>query len=285
MPMGASPAFDCNKHLHKIFRFFVLLGFTNSEMLKTVLFTGLLFLSSTLFGQNEGMLAPLVPYTNEHVGIISDLSKSFIFEIPQGNTPEPEEAWKNWSLVENFTFGKDRGSLPMIADLNALHPYFRDKVTMLITMCKAKGIELAIVESYRTHSKQNEYKSMGKNYTRSGGGKSKHQYGLAVDVVPMIDSVAQWDNVKLWRKVGVIGEQLGLRWGGRWKSLYDPGHFEWTGGLSSSHLSMGQWPHIPKAHNYPCLEEELIQLSEYWRAWEVEQSSIARKEITSTKMN
>ena len=188
-------------------------------------------------------------------------------------------------MVENFTFGKDRGSLPMIADLDALHPYFRDKVSSLIAMCKAKGIELAIVESYRTHSKQNEYKSMGKNYTRSGGGKSKHQYGLAVDVVPMIDSVAQWNNAKLWRKVGVIGEQLGLRWGGRWKSLYDPGHFEWTGGLSSYHLSMGQWPHIPKAHNYPCLEEELIQLTEYWRAWEIEQSAITRKQTASSKMN
>jgi hypothetical protein len=254
-------------------------------MLKTAALTALLFLSATLYGQNEGISLSGAPYRNEYSEIISGLSKSFIFEIPQGNTPEPELAWKTWSIVENFTFGKDRGDLPMIADLDALHPYFRDKVTMLIAMCKAKGIELAIVESYRTHSKQNEYKSMGKNYTRSGGGKSKHQYGLAVDIVPMIDSVAQWDNTKLWRKVGVIGEQLGLRWGGRWKSLYDPGHFEWTGGLSSSHLSMGQWPHLPKAHNYPCLDEELIQLTEYWRAWEIEQSAITRKQTASSKMN
>ncbi len=254
-------------------------------MLKTSALTVLLLLSATLYGQNAGIWLSEVPYRNEYSEIISNLSKSFIFQIPQGNTPEPELAWKNWSMVENFTFGKDRGDLPMIVDLDALHPYFRDKVTMLIAMCKAKGIELAIVESYRTHSKQNEYKSMGKNYTRSGGGKSKHQYGLAVDVVPMIDSVAQWDNTRLWRKVGVIGEQLGLRWGGRWKSLYDPGHFEWTGGLSSSHLSMGQWPHLPKAYNYPCLDEELIQLTEYWRALEIDQSAITRKQTTSTKMN
>lgn len=254
-------------------------------MLKSAVLSCLLVLSSALYGQNESVLLPGAPYSIEYSEIILNLSKSFVFETPQGNTQEPEEAWKNWSMVENFTFGKDRGNLPMIADLDALHPYFRDKVTTLIAMCKAKGIELAIVESYRTHSKQNEYKSMGKNYTRSGGGKSKHQYGLAVDVVPMIDSVAQWNNTKLWRKVGVIGEQLGLRWGGRWKSLYDPGHFEWTGGLSSYHLAMGQWPHIPKAHNYPCLEEELIQLTDYWKAWEIEQSSIARKEISSSKMN
>ena len=254
-------------------------------MLKSAIFISLLFFSVTLFGQNEGISLPLAPYSNVYAEIISTLSKSFISESQKFESCEPEEVWKKWSMVENFTFGKDRGSLPMIADLDALHPYFRDKISSLITMCKAKGIELAIVESYRTHSKQNEYKSMGGNYTRSGGGKSKHQYGLAVDVVPMIDSVAQWDNAKLWRKVGVIGEQLGLRWGGRWKSLYDPGHFEWTGGLSSSHLSVGQWPHIPKAHNYPCLEEELVQLTDYWRAWEIEQSAITRKQTTSSKMN
>jgi hypothetical protein len=255
-------------------------------MLNTVLISSLLLFSATLHGQNVNASVSKSPYRIEQIEIISGLSKSFILDIPTiENTPQPEESWKNWSLVENYTFGKDRGDLPMIADLDALHPYFRDKVIMLISLCRAKGIELAVVESYRTHSKQNEYKSMGKKYTRSGSGKSKHQYGLAVDVVPMIGSVAQWDNSKLWRKVGVIGEQLGLRWGGRWKSLYDPGHFEWTGGLSSYHLTMGQWPRIPKVNNYPCLEEELIQLTEYWKAWELEQSSIARREITLTKLN
>lgn len=269
-----------------IFRFFVHLGFTFLQMLRIAAFTGLLLISSALYGQNEIVSTPNAPFSAEYAKVITELTKSFFSENPTtANTPEPEEAWKNWATVENFTFGKDRGNLPMIADLDALHPYFRDKVNTLIVICKAKGIELAIVESYRTHSKQNEYKSMGKRYTRSGGGKSKHQYGLAIDVVPMIDSVAQWNNTKLWRKVGVIGEQIGLRWGGRWRDLYDPGHFEWTGGLSSYHLSMGMWPRIPKATNYPCLEEELIQLTEYWKAWETEQSSIARKEISSTKMN
>jgi D-alanyl-D-alanine carboxypeptidase len=234
------------------------------KMLRSTVFTGVLFFSVISYGQNEGASYPMAPYNTEYAELIADLSKRFIFELPKPEiTTNPDEAWKHWARVENYTFGKDRGNLPMIADLNALHPYFRDKITTLISLCKAKGIELAIVESYRTHSKQNEYQSMGKKYTRSGGGKSKHQYGLAVDVVPVIDSVAQWDNTKLWRKVGVIGEQLGLRWGGRWKSLYDPGHFEWTGGLSSYHLSMGQWPQIPKANNYPCLEEEIAQLTDY----------------------
>lgn len=182
--------------------------------------------------------------------------------------------WKDWALVENHAFGKNRGELKMITDVNALHPYFRDKVLDLIARCKAKGIELAFVETYRTHAKQNEYKSMGKKYTRSGGGKSKHQYGLAVDVVPIVNGEAQWDNLALWRKIGTMGEKLGLRWGGRWRYPFDPGHFEWTGGLSSVSLAAGYKPYIPHEKElYPCLEEDLVLLRKYWKEWEVVQAA------------
>lgn len=227
------------------------------------------------------------PYTDSQRLQVEAFAKDF-FISEKSPAPAPVleviDTWKNWKTVENFTFGKDRGNLLMIADLNALHPYFREKIITLINLCKAKGIELAVVESFRTHSKQNEYKYMGKKYTRTGGGGSKHQYGLAVDVVPVIDSVAQWDNARLWRKVGAVGEQLGLRWGGRWKELYDPGHFEWTGGLSSYHLAKGIRPRVPKLEKYACIEEEIDQLTEYWNAWEVEQSSVARKQVSAPKM-
>jgi hypothetical protein len=256
-----------------------------SGMLKSAFISSLLLLSYTLYGQSDLADTVLPPYNDEYSEFIFELSKSFAPDSQVDKMEVAEETWKHWTTVENFTFGKDRGNLPMITDLNALHPYFRDKVISLIAMCKAKGIELTVVETYRTHAKQNEYKAMGTAYTRTSGGKSKHQYGLAIDLVPVINSVPQWDNAKLWRKVGAIGEQLGLRWGGRWKSLYDPGHFEWTGGLSSYHLSNGQWPLIPKANKYPCLEEDLIQLTENWKAWETEQSAITRKETATNKMN
>jgi hypothetical protein len=186
------------------------------------------------------------------------------------------DGWKQWTYVENFAFGKDRGAMPMITDLNALHPFFRDKIIKLIANCKAQGITLSVVESYRTHAKQDEYKVMGKKYTSSGAGRSRHQYGLAVDLVPMVDSIAVWDNVALWKKIGVTGEKLGLRWGGRWKKPYDPGHFEWTGGLTSVHLSKGILPAISE-DLYPCLTDDLKLLRKYWKEWETSQSSMTRK--------
>jgi hypothetical protein len=196
------------------------------------------------------------------------------FPMPDG----PASGWQDWSYVENFAFGKDRGSMSMITDLRALHPYFRDQISALIRACKAKGIEIAVVETYRTHAKQNEYKGMGKGYTNSGAGKSKHQYGLAVDVVPVVRGVAVWNNVALWKKVGTTGEKLGLRWGGRWRRPYDPGHFEWTGGTATASLHAGTFPEVPAAEkHYPCLQEDVEALRRNWNAWETAQSSLTRK--------
>lgn len=201
-----------------------------------------------------------------------------------------EESGTGWHTVENHTFGKDRGSLPMIADLRSLHPFFRDRVSLLIQRCKARGIELAVVESFRTHAKQSEYYQMGRKYTRSSGGKSKHQYGLAVDLVPIVNGVAEWDNVALWRKIGMEGERLGLRWGGRWRSPYDPAHFEWTGGLTSYQLATGALPSIPKSfqNNYPCLTDDVAELKKQWEVWEgvqlaLRRSGVARNTATTPR--
>jgi hypothetical protein len=213
-------------------------------------------------------------------GSIPGIDTAFTLSDPNGigNIDAEDNTWKNWSYVENYAFGKNRGAIPMITDLNSLHPFFRDKIMALITKCKAKGIELAIVETYRTHAKQREYKTMGKKYTASRAGQSKHQYGLAVDVVPIVNSVAVWDNANLWRKIGVAGEKLGLRWGGRWRDPYDPGHFEWTGGLTSYHLGAGKFPKVPGfADHYPCLDEDLKALQRYWDEWETSQSAWTRK--------
>ena len=54
-----------------------------------------------------------------------------------------------------------------------------------------------------------------------------HNKGLAFDVVPMNRGqrlLPQWASPH-WKKLGEIGEQLGLAWGGRWKKPDRP-HFE-----------------------------------------------------------
>lgn len=234
------------------------------------------------------MLILLLPFTStaqvdQYLDHLYDKSLAFdtsrlVLQANRVDSISSEDEWRDWHTVDNYFFGKNRGSLPMIADLESLHPYFKDKVVELIRVCEAAGIELAVVESYRTHAKQAEYFAMGKKYTRTAGGSSRHQYGLAVDVVPMIDSKPVWNNARLWKKIGLAGERLGLRWGGRWRIPYDPAHFEWLGGISSYQLAKGYLPSIPtsRLEAYPCLEEDLKTLRTYWEAWEVEQSVFAK---------
>lgn len=219
------------------------------------------------------------------------LNRDFLFDTTRVHaTPVatvPAETWKQWHVVDNYFYGKNRGSLPMIADLRALHPYFRDKIAELMSICKSEGIDLAIVESYRTPAKQAQYFAMGRKYTSTPGGKSKHQYGLAVDLVPIVDSVAVWNNRRLWRKIGLAGERLGLRWGGRWHVTYDPGHFEWSGDLSRRDLEEGSWPEIPstEAEKYDDIDQKLADLQKSWQAWSVEQSTIANSRATGADEN
>jgi hypothetical protein len=221
------------------------------------------------------------PWSEERTMNVEQLTKCFVVPVVD-IAPDTIGPWMKWKTVGNYTFGKNRGDIPMICDLSALHPYFRDKVIELIAICQSKGIELAVVETYRTVAKQNEYRKLGKIYTRNSGGRSKHQYGLAVDVVPVIDSVPSWHNEVVWKKVGLVGEKLGLRWGGRWRYPYDPGHFEWSGGVSGVAMEQGRSPHVPQPENYPCLDDDLAALQGYWGKWESEQKGafVARAKKT-----
>jgi hypothetical protein len=112
----------------------------------------------------------------------------------------------------------------LIKELHILHPAFRNKVIKLLYECKKQGIDLRIVETYRTPERQNHLKR--RQLTMLSGGYSKHQHFIAIDIVPVINGKYQWHNYKLWNRIGKIGTDLGLTWGGNWRIFKDWGHFE-----------------------------------------------------------
>lgn len=114
----------------------------------------------------------------------------------------------------------------LIPDMNLLQINFRKKAQKLIDSCKSVGIELRVIETYRTYKRQNKLFHRKKRVTLLKGGQSNHQHGLAIDVVPVVNNKLQWNNHKLWKRVGLIGESIGLRWGGRFNGFRDCPHFE-----------------------------------------------------------
>lgn len=113
-----------------------------------------------------------------------------------------------------------------VNELSVLHPAFRNKVILFLTECDRQGIKLKIIETYRTPQRQDSLKRRGRSML--SGGRSKHQHYLAIDVVPIVNGKPKWHDRRLWNKIGVIGQSYGLKWGGRWRRLYDPGHFEYN---------------------------------------------------------
>lgn len=57
--------------------------------------------------------------------------------------------------------------------------------------------------------------------------RSNHMGGTAADFVPVKNGRPWWNAPEaVWNRMGEIGEECGLKWGGRWKDFPDSPHFE-----------------------------------------------------------
>lgn len=121
-----------------------------------------------------------------------------------------------------------------------LHPAIRSKARQFINAAEAAGISLLITSGFRSIEKQNELYNQGRTdegkiLTNAKGGQSYHNYGLAIDVVPIENGSVKY-NTTQWAKIGAIGKANGFEWGGDFKSLVDKPHFQISFGKSTSQL-------------------------------------------------
>jgi hypothetical protein len=120
--------------------------------------------------------------------------------------------------------------------LASLKPKVRRLAEALLHTCADAGIEIEVVRGHRTPKQQDEYYAQGRTkpgeiITMVQGGHSFHNYGVAFDIRPLHFKDEE-DKADIRRKVGPIGESLGLEWGGRWKDFEDLPHFQYTAGYS-----------------------------------------------------
>lgn len=142
----------------------------------------------------------------------------------------------------------------MIRDLAALHPHVRALAEAFLAACGPAGLDVRIIETYRPDERQAALYAIGRTtnlhlrpVTNAKPGESLHGYRLAFDAAPFIAGQPAWDRTDLFTQMGEIGERVGLRWGGRWRTPDRP-HFEWTGGLTLAALRAGQRPAVPEGH-------------------------------------
>jgi len=117
------------------------------------------------------------------------------------------------------------------ARIKGLHPAMKPLAVKLLQEARKLGINLRITAGFRTPEEQDALYEQGrtkpgKRVTNARAWQSYHNYGLAIDVVPM-NALGQpdWKSNK-WAEIGQIGKSVGLRWGGDFTSIKDQPHFE-----------------------------------------------------------
>ena len=123
--------------------------------------------------------------------------------------------------------------------LTDLHPQMQPMVTRFLANARAAGIDLLVTCTYRSNEEQAALYAIGRTkpgriVTNAKPGRSTHNNtlngkpaALAVDVVPLRDGKPVWSaSDPVWKRVGEIGEKVGLEWAGRWTTCREYPHFQ-----------------------------------------------------------
>ncbi len=118
-------------------------------------------------------------------------------------------------------------------DASELASYVQPLYIKFKAECAGAGIGVVTIDIKRTVDEQQVKIAQGVSWTQN----SKHlpqppeMKSEAFDVCPSEYLILKnWNPTgPLWAKRGDIGESIGLKWGGRWTTHPDPGHFEWQG--------------------------------------------------------
>jgi len=132
----------------------------------------------------------------------------------------------------------DRSEKAIATLLPQVQPYAR----ALVKKAAQHGITIKVIAGLRTYEEQNELFAQGRTkpgriVTNARGGFSNHNFGIAFDV-GVFEGANYLDESPKYKAVGALGMDLGLEWGGNWKTFVDEPHFQlrpkWAGDMKES---------------------------------------------------
>lgn len=131
-------------------------------------------------------------------------------------------------------------------NIETLHPKARDWARAFLESVASSGLlpqgwSCRIISGNRTWKEQDELYAQGRTapgqkVTNARGGQSNHNFGIAWDIGLFDQNGKYLTDHKLYLELGVVGRNLGLEWGGDWKSLKDFPHYQVKTGLSVAEL-------------------------------------------------
>lgn len=116
-----------------------------------------------------------------------------------------------------------------------LDPKFRPVAERILAAARIRGLDLLVTCTLRTNAEQAELYARGRTkpgpkVTNCPPGKSAHNRGMALDVVPLIAGKPVWSaSHPHWKAFGECVREAGGVWGGDFRSLKDLPHCELAG--------------------------------------------------------
>jgi peptidoglycan L-alanyl-D-glutamate endopeptidase CwlK len=145
----------------------------------------------------------------------------------------------------------DFSKRPSSTSLSSLHPHVASLARQFLDLCAANRLTVAVIAAFRSWDDQDALYAQGRTapgaiVTDAMGGDSYHNWGLAFDCVPLRNGVVDWNATDIFNRMGQLGQQVGLEWGGHWTTyqvnLVDLPHYQYTFGLTTEQLLNGARP-------------------------------------------
>jgi peptidoglycan LD-endopeptidase CwlK len=118
-------------------------------------------------------------------------------------------------------------------NISTLKPEVQPLARKLIELATEQGINAKVISGYRSYQEQDALYAKGRTapgpkVTKARAGYSYHNFGLAFDVgIFSKDGKEYFGESPDYAKVGRIGKNLSLEWGGDW-DFCDPPHFQFN---------------------------------------------------------
>ena len=131
--------------------------------------------------------------------------------------------------------------------IGKLHPRVQAYARALYFKAREHGLTIQIISGLRSYAEQDALYAQGRTepgnvVTNARAGHSNHNFGIAFDI-GLFERNEYLGESPMYKAVGALGEELGLEWGGNWRTLVDQPHFQlrpaWAAGLSQSRLLSG----------------------------------------------
>lgn len=182
--------------------------------------------------------------------IISAIQQSLCVTVDGKAGPE------TWGAIYQRLVKNDiNGQLPSMAiatvesrsekTIATLLPEVQPIARTLVQKAALSGIKIKIISGLRSYAEQDALYAQGRGgqpgkiVTNAKGGYSNHNFGIAFDIGVFEGSQYLEDSPK-YKAVGVLGVELGLEWGGNWKTIVDQPHFQlrpaWASDLTEKQM-------------------------------------------------